>query len=68
MIRLQVLSQISSKAMVMQFGVTNEPWEGGTELTASSSSHLSKSSSSNLKLESLIGLQQWTPELLLYDI
>lgn len=35
----------------MQFAVTDDPWERGTDLTASNSSHLSISSSNNLKTE-----------------
>lgn len=43
-----ILSLISCKTTVMQFGVTDNPWEWGTDLTASNSSHLSVSSSNNL--------------------
>lgn len=43
-----ILSLISSETTVMQFGVTAEPWEWATDLTASNASHLSISSSHNL--------------------
>lgn len=46
-----ILSLISSKTTVMQFGVADDPWAGGTDLTASNSSHLSRSSANNLKTE-----------------
>lgn len=46
-----ILSLISSKTTVMQFGMTDDPWEWGTDLTASNSSHLSVSSSNNLKAD-----------------
>ena len=46
-----ILSLVSSKATVMQFSVTDNPWERGTDLTASNSTHLSVSSSNNLKTE-----------------
>lgn len=46
-----ILSPVSSKTTVMQFSVTDNPWERGTDLTASNSTHLSVSSSNNLKTE-----------------
>jgi len=45
------VSLIPSKTTLMQSGTADDPWEGGTDLTAHNSSHLLVSSSNNLKPE-----------------